>query len=288
MRSLGMQLVFYDQNLNAYFSLEEWTPETRPDNPHAFAHYTIVWLREGRLAAETDFYPFIAEKDHVFFITPGQRMRFGTEFPERATVLSFNKPFYCVELHDAEVSCNGLLFNGAAPSPMIHLDAPDVRSFTLLLEVVRDEMGTADTIQLEMLQLLLKRWIIKSARIARDQLTVHNQGNDQEIDVLRAYSALVEKHFREWHKVGQYAEKMLRSPKTLSNLFRKYGSPSPSEIITERIVLEAKRELIYTKNSVKQIAYGLGFDDPAHFSRYFAKAVGNSPVRFRENGLVNS
>ena len=75
---------------------------------------------------------------------------------------------------------------------------------------------------------------------------------------------------------------MNKSPKTLSNLFSKNNGPSPLQVIKARIIQEAKRLLQYTDNSTKEIAYELGFDDPASFSRFFKDNVGESPTNYKK------
>ena len=72
-----------------------------------------------------------------------------------------------------------------------------------------------------------------------------------------------------------------RSLKTLSNLFASCGQPSPLNIIHDRVNAEARRLLLYTPNSAKEIAYLLGYEDTAAFSRFFAKMNGESIIWFR-------
>lgn len=67
----------------------------------------------------------------------------------------------------------------------------------------------------------------------------------------------------------EYADLLNKSPKTLSNLFSIYNQKSPLQIIHERISLESKRLLVYTDKSTKEIAFELGFEEVAHFSRFF-------------------
>ncbi|MEM6700950.1 MAG: helix-turn-helix domain-containing protein, partial [Bacteroidota bacterium] len=105
---------------------------------------------------------------------------------------------------------------------------------------------------------------------------------DSQVDTIRAFNVLVDINFRTKRKVKDYAELLHKSPKTLSNLFAIYNQKSPQQVIQERIVLEAKRLLIYTDKQTQEIAYDLGFEDPAYFSRYFKKIAESSPSEFKE------
>jgi len=62
--------------------------------------------------------------------------------------------------------------------------------------------------------------------------------------------------------------------------------PSPSQIIKDRLILEAKRQLKFSNKTVKEIAFELGFDDPAYFSRLFSKGTGSSPAKYRQQELA--
>ncbi|MEN0045581.1 MAG: helix-turn-helix domain-containing protein [Bacteroidota bacterium] len=197
------------------------------------------------------------------------------------TALLFNREFYCIVDHDEEVSCNGVLFFGTQDIPIISIPNEQQRKFDLLLEVILDEFETHDNIQGDMLQMLLKRFIIICTRLAKEQLVV-KELKDSQVDTIRAFNVLVDINFRTKRKVKDYAELLHKSPKTLSNLFAIYNQKSPQQVIQERIVLEAKRLLIYTDKQTQEIAYDLGFEDPAYFSRYFKKIAESSPSEFKE------
>jgi AraC family transcriptional activator of pobA len=83
-----------------------------------------------------------------------------------------------------------------------------------------------------------------------------------------------------------YAGLLNRSPKTLANLLAQYNHRSPSQIIQNRIINEAKRLFYYTDRSAKEIAYELGFVEPAHFSRFFKNAANQSSSDFKKNHLL--
>ena len=198
------------------------------------------------------------------------------------TALLFNQPFYCINNHDEEVSCNGIIFFGTQDIPVISLDKVEQYKFGLLYEVLIDEFQTMDKIQGEMLEVLLKRMIIKSTRLAKEQLITKKLDNRQ-IDVIRQFNVLVDTHFKEKRQVQDYADLLHKSPKTLSNIFKTYNSKSPLRIIHERIVLEAKRLLYYTDKSISDIAFDLGYEELAPFSKLFKKITGETPSKFQKS-----
>jgi AraC family transcriptional regulator, transcriptional activator of pobA len=205
---------------------------------------------------------------------------FRLERSEDAVIWQFNKGFYCIVTHDAEVSCTGLLFYGWREREAILLNEQDTHSFALLTEVFQEEFNNRDNIQMEMLRVLLKRLIIKLTRLIRDQSPAGGLSL-AELDTVRQYNLLVENNYKNIHQVQEYAALMFKSPKTLSNLFAKYSDRSPVQVIADRIFLESKRLMLYTSKSTAEIGFELGFEEPAHFSRFFKKMAGQSPTEFR-------
>lgn len=102
-------------------------------------------------------------------------------------------------------------------------------------------------------------------------------------ELFERFEALVEQHYLEHWMVSRYAAALGITPAHLSRVTRSVTGRAASRLILERIVREARRNLLYTGMPVSAIAYALGFDDPAHFSRLFSQAVGMSPRRFRRD-----
>ncbi|WP_400076078.1 helix-turn-helix domain-containing protein [Winogradskyella sp. R77965] len=246
--------------------------------------YTFIWTNSEAIEIIIDSIPFTIQPHSILALTPIQYLQYlgGGD----AIVYQFNREFYCIKDHDQEVSCVGILFFGNTNIPVIHLDKKEQQKFKTLHEVIIDELETEDNIQAEMLRMLMARFIIKSTRLLKAKEGIVETPKSSKVDLLREFNFLVEQHFKKEHSVSFYADKLFRSPKTLSNNFAKLNR-SPLQIIHERVVLEAQRLLIYTDKTAKEIAYEVGFDDASHLSRLFKKYTSQSPSDYKK-GLKSS
>ncbi|WP_299095932.1 helix-turn-helix domain-containing protein [uncultured Winogradskyella sp.] len=242
--------------------------------------YTFIWANSQPVELVIDSVPITLPPNHILALTPIQYIQY---ISGRDVILyQFNREFYCIKDHDHEVSCAGMLFFGNINIPIISLDEKEQQKYKTLHEVFIDELETKDNIQAEMLRMLMGRFIIKSTRLLKAKEGIIETQKSSKVDLLRAFNVLVEQHFKNEHSVSFYAEKLFKSPKTLSNNFAKLNR-SPLQIIHQRIVLEAKRLLTYTDKSAKEIAYDIGFDDASHLSRLFKKYTSQSPSEFKKS-----
>lgn len=240
---------------------------------------TIAWNRGDRQTVKVDDKEYVLEKEGVIVFNANQTFSF--EKPDTLVAWQFNREFYCIIDHDQEVSCVGLLFYGHREVPIIQLDQEDQRKLDMLLQVFIDEYAEEDdNLKTEMLQVILKRLIVKLTRTYKKQTKLAHL-SDNEMGTVRQFNLLVEQNFKKMHQVQDYADLIHKSPKTISNIFSQYSTQSPLEIIHNRIMLEAKRLLIYTDLTAKEIAYSLGFDDIPNFSRFFKKYAQLSPSQYR-------
>ncbi len=277
-----MKHEFHDYKLGALLGL---TDDIKTDLDYfTTTENTIkfLWNRNGESTwLKIDDFKLELKPDELVTVTYLQHVSYeDSKLP--ITAFLFNREFYCISDHDSEVSCNGILFFGTQDLPIIHIPREQKKKFELLYDVFIDEFSTPDKIQGDMLQMLLKRLIIMSTRLAKEQLIVKELNNDQ-IEVIRKFNFLVDIHYRTKRKVSDYAELLFKSPKTLSNLFSIYNQKSPQQIILDRLALEAKRLMHFTDKQNQEIAYELGFNDPAHFSRFFKKMTKYTPSEYRQN-----
>lgn len=279
-----MKHAFNNEKTNAEFLLTIGDAEFDRDffrRDRARKFLTIAWNRGAAQKATIDEIEYDFPADSILPLMVNQSFRF--ERPAEITAWQFNRDFYCIVDHDREVGCVGFLFYGSSQVMFLRLGETETRKINLLVEVFKDEFADADDIQSEMLRILLVRLIIIMTRLAKSQYLDKGAAESGRFDVVRRFNLMVENHYRTAHDVGFYAAKLNKSPKTLANYFALSGSQSPLRIIQERIALEAKRLFYYTAKSSKEIAYELGFDEPAHFSRFFKKQTGTSPSAFKKS-----
>ncbi|SEN87651.1 transcriptional regulator, AraC family [bacterium A37T11] len=281
-----MKLHYYDHSakgeLHLTFKEERFDrlffPRDRQDK-----FLTIAWNNGDEQHVNIDGVNYVFPAQSVLPLMVNQSFTF--EKSAQIVAWQFNRDFYCIVDHDKEVGCVGFLFYGSGGILFARLDKSHQRKIKLLQQVFVEELNTHDHAQRDMLQMLLKRLIIIVTRLGKQQNLDMNKLPNEQLDILRKYNLMVENNFKKEHSVKFYADSLYKSPKTLANYFALYNQKSPLAVIQERIILEAKRLLLYTDKSAKEIAYELGYDDAGHFSNFFKKQAGLSPTNFKRKNL---
>jgi AraC family transcriptional activator of pobA len=251
-----------------------------------FSFHTIAWNKGEDQYIIIDEVKYVFKAKSILPIMLNQSFRF--ERSEDIVAWQFNREFYCIVNHDAEVGCVGFIFFGPSPTMFIKLDAVDQDMLYRLLTVFEEEFLSEEDIKAEMLRMLLVRLIILITRLAKKQYIGTEDVVEEKFNLIRQFNLLVEIHFRQQHQVQFYAGLLNKSPKTISNYFSLYSKKTPLQIIQDRIIAEAKRLFYYTDKSVKEIADDLGFEDIAHFSKFFKKYTTQNPSDFKKTLLKNT
>lgn len=244
-------------------------------------HIKILFLPAG-FKIKVDFQAFDLQKDALLFVNPKVLIQPLNDDLNEGELIYFNRDFYCIELHDQEVACDGILYNNVFEVPFIELDSNQSANIKSIMEEIRLEMVTDDANTEEMLRILLKLIILKSTRIWKQQHQLAEENKQVEVQFLRKFSKLVEQHYKTHHTVADYADMLFITPKNLSKKISLLSKNTPNDIIKDRIILESKRLLAHTSLSVKEIAYSLNYEDDAYFVRFFTKHTGISPTSFRK------
>lgn len=240
--------------------------------------YTLLLLNENT-SFLVDFTNYNTQSYTLLFLSPYQRL--SVQNPLKAEkLLQFHGDFYCIEYHKEAVACNGLLFNTIYETPYIEVAKSKYQDIISILNHMEAEQQNlsdySDAILKTYLQLILAL-SSKEKALQIDERLLRKKIDNTVFD----FQELIEQNFIQEKSPSFYADTLLVPLNTLSRKTKQQLGKTPSQLIQERMILEAKRQLHLTHSSVKEIAHALNFDDEHYFSRYFKKHTGVSPSKYR-------
>lgn len=245
--------------------------------------YTIIILTKGTGSCKVDFGTYEFTAPAIVFATPFQKIELDGQGIEELKIMQFHGDFYCIEYHKKEVACNGLLFNNAYISPVLTLSDSEIEDFNSLYEQIVKEVEQNEELNEIVLTSYLQLFLAKSSKIKRAVLTEDLAPSVMVDEVMERFKILLEQHFLALHKPSDYANLLHITPNVLSKRCKLYFRKTPTQLIQERIIIEAKKKIHLTRLSIKEIAFELQFQDEHYFSRFFKKITGISPQKFRNS-----
>jgi len=259
---------FYIEKLDAHLRNHAFV-----NTPHKHDHYLILYVTKGGGTHTIDFRSYVVKPGSFFMMTPGQvhswKLAEGTD----GFIIFFENDFYGLNATDWSLQ----------EFPFFHALTADPH-----VENVRDKM--VDVVVREM-------FVEKDRRLLRTYLDLllqklsryYHDGATSEANPvtfrMRKLEQLIDSNFVKLKKPGDYGNLMNLSTAYLNNLCKKHVGKTLSDLINERIVLEAKRLFAYTDMSVGQVGDKLKFSETSYFIRFFKKNVGMTPERFKELGF---
>ncbi|MGQ1889448.1 AraC family transcriptional regulator [Thermophagus sp. OGC60D27] len=249
--------------------------------PHRAQFYHILWIEKGFGTHMVDFKPIKMEDHTVIFIPQNCVNLFDPKGSYQGKVILFTDHFFSQNEEDHRFLASSILFSDLYTTAQINWNTPSSR-LKMYLQAMEDECSTNyDNGQPQILHNLLHIFLLQAER------EIRKQGFSElkpcpDLDYLIEFKEVLEQTFRIEKSVKKYALKMGLSEKHLNKITKAFLDKTPKQIIDERVILEAKRLLIHTNLSVKEIAYQTGFEDPTNFVKYFKKHTSHTPVRFRE------
>lgn len=256
------------------FKIAPMKPVIKTTRPHGHrSYFELIFLTEGGGKHWIDIDGYDIVRNSLYLIQPGQ-VHFWemTEIPA-GYVLMFRDDFL-IEHHLSarDLATAAEVLNGRNLPPdqagqvtelLGHIEAEYL--------VSGQESGKILASYLNILILRLKTWAQRSEVPPRDASFLHR------------FRTLVDTHFRTSRQVRYYADLLSISPKYLNDQARKTSGRTASDLIDERVILEAKRLLLHTEQTIAQITFDLGLQDPSHFSKFFIRKTGVSPSEYRES-----
>ncbi|RRB01172.1 helix-turn-helix domain-containing protein [Larkinella rosea] len=247
------------------------------DKPHSHTFYLVMWIIKGSGTHTIDFKTYAIAPHQLYFLTPGQVHSwqlsadvegfnlffeanfFRSRFPNRL----FQYPFFHSHQHQPllEVASSAALFQDLFRYAWQEYDSQQPNRPEVFLSFVHLILETANRLYTER----------------------QTETDTNLFDRIRQYEELLEQQFLTVREVASYAEQMHLTPNYLNAICKKVLGKTASQLLHERLVIEAQRLLTHTAQSVKEIGFRLGFEDPSYFVRFFKKHTHQTPAEFRQS-----
>ncbi len=268
-----------------FLHLEDLDDRSRPNDwnirPHAHADLNHVFLiaeGAGVMRVEGETIAFAAPC--LLLIPAGVVHGFVYEADSSGSVLTIADS-YLRELVGREPGFAGL-FRTACQLPLPRDSEASEALVKLRRELVWTAPGRAAAVEAQLLTLL-----VEALRLLIQAHAAGPAVQGAQARLVARYRELVETHFREGQSLEFYAERLGCTVSRLRTACLKAAGAAPLRLVHDRMLLEAKRALIYSNMTVAEVGYQLGFEDPAYFSRFFSKAEGCSPRRYRADRALD-
>ncbi len=253
----------------------------KTEQPHRHAYYEICVFINGAGSHMIDFRNFGIKSNSIHFLTPGQVHRISREENYHGFLLVFSREFYSLGLQDEDLLMTLPFFNNNTSEPILNLNREEFRELLDIIEHLRTDYKRDSEIREDVLRSYLHIFLLKCRYFFNRNYFGNEIIKDPKFQLVNKFRNLVEQNYHEVHLVREYADLLNESPAHLNKIVKMITGENASEFIIKRIVLEAKRLLIYTDLSNKEISFKMNYDDPSYFSRLFRKKVGTSPSEFR-------
>lgn len=197
----------------------------------------------------------------------------------KGRVLFFSNDFFCIKLNRSETFCDAVIFNTTKP-PYITLGKEEAKKIDYLFLAMSNELKEDNEFKEEIIISQLKTLLLHASKIKLNQFGDVNLSKLSPI--VANFQNLLDQQYEDHHDVQFYASQLNISPRGLNKAVKKELGRTVSELIKEKLIVEAKRELYIKELSIKEIGYKLGFEDPAYFSRFFKKETAYSPKEYAD------
>lgn len=266
---------FYVNNLFDHIQANK----TKITKPHKHNSYLCVLFTKGAGTHEIDFNTYDVKPGDLFVISPGKTHHWELSDDVDGFVFTHTKDFY--DLHYSHNSITSFpFFQSVQNSPLIELEKNRSIEIIPFFEALLSEYKSQELLKHEILVSYLDILYAKLSRIYLKKETAKIVNHNLYSQKFKEFEQLIEKHFIQEKSPSRYAELMHISTKHLNRITQSVIGKTTSEVILDRIILEAKRIMLHTTKSFSEIAIGLGYDDYAYFSRLFKQKTSLTPSQF--------
>lgn len=263
------------------FLVDRFEDMVEPENipfPHKHNFYEILWIKKGKSKQNIDFKPYEILENTLFFISPGQLHLFEEWEDIEGFVVLFTEQFFLQIFQNKNILFELSYLDNLYENPFLQLQIEDKKTLEPIVKLLYQGCKSRNT-SAESIQALLFVFLKQIQKLFTVQ--EHQNGNKHQIVIFKQFKKMVESHFDKKLSVSQYASLLNISAHHLNKVTKAISGKTTSEIISERVVLQAQQLLNFSDLTISQISDELGFDDSSYFARYFKKRMGLSPQDFR-------
>jgi AraC family transcriptional activator of pobA len=246
--------------------------------PHRKDYHVLMLVKQGSSRHWVDMIPYTFQSNTLYFSTPNQLHLQEEPHPLYGKILSFTRDFLLLE-SDLSLLQFPIIIN-PIDAHELPLNPQQTGYIDMLMADLLTEYQDRNEWRESMLHTKLKVLLIYLSRLYVEALRNADTGRDRML--LHQYRGLINQHYAQIHDVTSYAGKLNISPGHLGKIVRQQTGKSAIEHIHERLVLEAKRILFHTEQTMKEIAFELGFEDASYFNRFFKKQTNKTPLVYRK------
>lgn len=244
-------------------------------SPHKVSFYQLAWISSGNATFRIDFRDIKLSENDVLVISPGQVCEFDVHSDYKGKMILFTDTFFSISDTDTNFLHTSQILSLTNKNHPLSI-CPDMMG-SLVALLTEELTSPVDRFQTEISQSFLRIILLEAERQlnAIAPTTLSSLGS-------RFFNA-VEMHFMEEKRVDFYIDLLAVNEKLLTKEIKKLLDETPKVYIDKRVILEAKRLLVYSNLSVKEIGFSLGFDEPTNFNKYFKKHTETTPIDFRNS-----
>lgn len=255
------------------FKISRFKEQIKKTKPHKHEdYYELIFLSQGEGFHCIESEKFMVSSPDFYFLKPRQLHYWQfTSIPKGFVIL-----FKDTEFNDIKENVLIDLIIKLKDTTRLTFQADKYPSY--LLEEIFKEFQINSQYSKEIIHGLLKALFGKLLQIKAESPNSPNQLQT----VYDRFLQLLEKECPRLHKVKEFADKLNVTPQNLNIICRKQTGKSASEIITNQLLLEAKRYILHTDNTINEIAEILSFSDASNFVKFFKKHEGITPKQFRD------
>jgi AraC family transcriptional activator of pobA len=246
--------------------------------PHRKDYYFFAFIEQGDSRHWIDFMPYTIKPGHFYFTVPQQVHLKEESMPVKGFIAGFTDEFLSLE-ENRMLRRLPIIQNPAGAHELV-LSPADIVYIEDVMRKMADEFNAGGAWQNQMLTSWLRVLVIYLSRLYTAQFGEHSI--TKNYCLLKSFQELIGEHHAELHDVAAYANQLNITPGYLNDVVKQQSGKTAISHIHNRLVVEAKRKLLHTDLSVKQIADELGFEDAAYFNRFFKRLTESTPIAFRQ------